>query len=288
MLSVIPKIEQLSQSIIRVLGCNPGHMTLQGTNTYVVGTGPERLLIDTGEEDAEKSKLYCEQLQTCLNDFNISIKAVILTHWHHDHVGGLYALKKHNFISTRTPLYKYPLGSDDAPKIRDLCYTFVSDKSIIETEGATLKVLHTPGHTQDHIVLHLLEENVIFTGDCILGEGTAVFEDLFDYMKSLEKIDELKPKILYPGHGKLITEPSMVIKHYIDHRNQREEQIVACLSSYHPVALESMQMVKHIYKDVPLHLHLPAEINVKNHLVKLKKEGKVQEEHGKWSLTSKL
>jgi len=288
MLSVIPKIEQLSQSVIRVLGCNPGPMTLQGTNTYVVGTGAERLLIDTGEEDREKSSLFCEQLKTCLNDYNFSIKAVILTHWHHDHIGGLTTLKNQKIISTRTPLYKFPLGSDDSPGSREMAYTFVRDKSIIEAEGATLKVLYTPGHTQDHIALLLLEENAVFTGDCILGEGTAVFEDLYDYMKSLEKIGDLNPKILYPGHGKVITEPSIVIKHYIDHRNQREQQIISCLSSYHPEAMESMQIVKEVYKDVPVHLHLPADVNVQNHLGKLKKEGKVKEKYGKWSLTSKL
>ena len=284
-LSVIPKIEQLSQRIIRVLGCNPGPMTLQGTNTYLVGTGKERLLIDTGEEDKTTSGLYTEQLQNCLKDFGISIQGVILTHWHHDHVGGLPRLQRNNIISTRTPLYKFPLGNDDRPPKPDLAYTFIRDKSVIETEGATLKVIHTPGHTQDHIVLHLLEENAIFTGDCILGEGTAVFEDLFDYMKSLEIIEALNPSILYPAHGKVIENPVAVIRHYINHRNQREAQIVACLQQFHPDEMQPMEMVKQIYKDVPVMLHIPAEVNVCNHLAKLKKEGKVSEKHGRWKLS---
>lgn len=289
MLSQLKNIEQLSERVIRVLGCNPSPMTLQGTNTYLVGTGKSRLLIDTGNPDMPE---YTKNLNECLKSFKCSIDAIILTHWHIDHVGGINdVLRDSTNDSKSVPLLKLPLNESDKPPGNfNLSYTPLKDGELVSTEGATLRVIHTPGHTQDHVSLELLEEKAIFSADCVLGEGTAVFEDLYDYMRSLQVLLNAKPKVMYPGHGKVIDDPVAHITHYIQHRNARERQIIECLKQKSDQHLTSMDIVRTIYTEIPDYLHPAADKNVNNHLQKLLKEDQIEsdESGSRWKIKPKL
>lgn len=80
----------------------------------------------------------------------------------------------------------------------------LQDGQELEVEGAKFKVIHTPGHTTDHCILLCDETREVLSGDCILGETTAVFEDMFDYMNSLRRILDEKPSVIYPGHGAIV------------------------------------------------------------------------------------
>ncbi|KAJ8322170.1 hypothetical protein KUTeg_000641 [Tegillarca granosa] len=91
------------------------------------------------------------------------------------------------------------------------------------------------------------EENALFSGDNVLGEGTTVFEDLHSYMSSLNKALEFKPSIIYPSHGPVVNDPIERVTDYIKHRNQREEQIIAALQENSESALSSMDLVDIIY-----------------------------------------
>jgi len=92
-----------------------------------------------------------------------------------------------------------------------------------------LRAIHTPGHTTDHLCYWLEEEQALFAGDTILGQGTTEFEDLHDYLNSLKLILNLSPKKIYPGHGPVVENPREIIEYYLSHRQQRNDQILAAL-----------------------------------------------------------
>ncbi|XP_034946966.1 beta-lactamase-like protein 2 homolog [Chelonus insularis] len=277
-LTPLPLISKLSKQVIRILGCNPGVMTLQGTNTYLVGTGERRILIDSGDEDTAPQ--YIQALQNVLKDENATVEHLIITHWHHDHIGGVKAVEQliQSSSGEIPTIWKLPLPGNKDKNIFQNNWKKLIDDQVINVVGAEIIVKYTPGHTEDHACLMFNQEsndNILFSGDCILGETTAVFENLSDYMASLKKILLLKPKTIYPGHGPVVEDPVIRITHYINHRNQREMQILETLTD-HPTGLSVTDIVKIIYKNTPENLWPAASINISHHLQKLLKEQKVK------------
>ncbi|OTA37316.1 hypothetical protein BTJ68_03047 [Hortaea werneckii EXF-2000] len=192
----LPLIQRLSPRVLRLLGDNPSKFTLQGSNTYLVGSGPRRFLIDTGEGGR---KAWTEALEKVLRDEGITgIEAVLLTHWHPDHVGGVGDVRG---VCGRVFGKGDGGGGGGGGGGGDEVRVFknqsrpgkegergIEDGQVFRTaEGSTtLRAFYCPGHAVDHMAFVLEEEGAVFTGDNVLGHGTAVFEDLAAYMRSLE------------------------------------------------------------------------------------------------------
>ena len=238
-LPAVPTTSRLSPAVFVALGMNPGPFSLQGTNTYLVGKGARRILVDTG--DADFSSEYIPVLRRAVSESGaVGIEQIVLTHWHRDHIGGVREVLK--CYGVEVPVRRFvpaveedtwgEEGSVSVTSHLEGCNVVpLTDGEILSTEGATLRAIHTPGHASDHICLVLEEERAIFTGDNVLGTGTPVFRDLPLYLGSLRRILAEKPQNLYTSHGPLVSDGAKLINEYIEHRMARVLQVRQVLAS---------------------------------------------------------
>ncbi|KAG6003840.1 hypothetical protein E4U21_001639 [Claviceps maximensis] len=276
-LATLHDVQRLSPLCIRILGSNPGKFTLQGTNTYLLGSGPRRILIDTGEGKPG----WISSLQSTLAEENASVDVVLISHWHPDHTGGIRDLL---FIAPTAIIYKH--GPDAGQQ-------GISDGQKFTADGVTLTAFHTPGHTKDHMVFVLAEEDAMFTADNVLGHGTTVFEDMSAYLTSLEKMRRLFSGRAYPGHGPVLEDGPGIIASYIEHRQSRIEQVLQTMRASNDKRPKGeghewsvMDVVKTIYQDIPTELHPAAARGILQILEKLGRDGRaVQINQDHWRLT---
>lgn len=189
--------------------------TYQGTNTYIVGTGKHRLIIDTSGGEPE----WAELIVSTLESMNISLSRVLLTHWHGDHTGGVPDLLR-LFPHLKGSVYK---------NLPDKGQQNISDGQIFKVEGATVRAIHVPGHSEDHMCFVLEEESSMFTGDNILGHGTSAVEDLGTFMDSLEKMQAQNCEIGYSAHGVTIKNLPAKIAGELGQKLRREKQVLQAL-----------------------------------------------------------
>eukprot|EP00736_Rhodelphis_marinus_P004976 Rmarinus@m.8925 len=185
----MPSVSKLSSRVICILGQNPGPFTLQGTNTYIIGTGPKRILVDTGEGKAEYIKLLQETLR---QESVAGISEVVLTHHHRDHVGGVRDVLS---VFGDIPVWKSTPVENKLKRMRDVegatsheipdapPYRHFEDGHVFSVEGATLEAISTPGHTNDHMALKLKEENAILSGMFEQGSSLMVSKPMNMEMK---------------------------------------------------------------------------------------------------------
>ena len=231
-----------------LLARNPSPMTLEGTNSWVL-RAPERdgcVIVDPGPADDVHLAALAAQGP---------VEAILLTHRHPDHTDGLARLRE----LTGAPSYAAdPSFGSPLPDVLDLA-------------GLRLRVLRTPGHTSDSVSFVLPDaerggDGAVLTGDTILGRGTTVVAHpdgaLRPYLDSLRGLAALGSRPVLPGHGPELPDLAGIATAYLEHRQQRLDQVRAALATAHSPA----EVVAIVYADVDRALWPAAELSVRAQL----------------------
>jgi glyoxylase-like metal-dependent hydrolase (beta-lactamase superfamily II) len=258
-------VEDLDEVTTRVLAPNPSPMTLDGTNTYVVGVRGrgQVLVVDPGPDDAA----HLARVRDVLADRVVEVRAVVATHHHVDHAEAArgWAERFGCAVLAADPGVAGPSGST------------VGDGEVIALDGLEVRVVATPGHTRDHVSLRL-GTGAVLTGDHVLGRGTSVVThpdgDLAAYLDSNRRLLALGPDALFPGHGPALTEdPTAVLAYYREHRDFRRQQILAVLAEGPATPAD---LVARIYAEVDRSLWPAAEASTRAALEVLVAEGQIE------------
>jgi glyoxylase-like metal-dependent hydrolase (beta-lactamase superfamily II) len=239
-----------------VTAANASPLTLEGTNTYLVGA-PRALAIDPGPDDPA----HVARVLECARAAGREVALILVTHAHDDHLGAARRLSR----ETGAPVGRWRAG--DEP---------LEDGHVAAVGEVRLRALHTPGHAPDHLVFLWEERRVLFSGDLVLGSGTVVVRppggSMADYLRSLRLVARLDLAAIAPGHGPLVPDPAARLAEYIAHREMRERQVLAALSRGTRTAAE---IVEAVYPDLDPRLRPAAEGQVQAHLLKLLEDGRV-------------
>lgn len=284
-LEIAPGIESIPAAVPFYSGPYP-------PNVYLLTAGGEAALIDSGFGDEESLRIRQDYLSERLN---LRIPYIILTHHHLDHAGGAHRLRKAtearvamhrdevrflDQLAQGAPqdvgaLERHPqlwqAASEARPDI------LLSDGQTLAVNGQELEVVHTPGHTLGSICLYERKARILFTGDTILGVGTVAispppYGDMALYLRSLERLKGYDIAMMLPGHGPPVEEPQRKIQELIDHRHEREEQIIQLIAAG---KAGLTQLLAEIYPELDRRIMPMARRQVLAHLSKLRDEGRV-------------
>ncbi len=241
-----------------LLADNPGIMTLDGTNTWILREpGASRcVVVDPGPNDED----HLQAVLAAAGD----VALVLFTHRHGDHTDALDRFAE---------LTGAPCRALDQQFCRDA--DPLVDHETIEVDGLTVEVVATPGHTTDSVCLLLAAEGTLLSGDTILGRGTTIIAHpdgvLGSYLDSLARIRELIAEDLVthilPGHGPVIDQPAEVVDFYLEHRAERLDQVRAAMDAG---ATTPREVVETVYADVDESLWPAAEHSVAAQLAYLR------------------
>ena len=237
-----------------VLADNPGIMTLDGTNTWILREpgAPRCVVVDPGPDDES----HLQAVLAAVQESGAEVGLVLFTHRHGDHTDALERFADLTGAPCRAVDPQFCRGADP-----------LVDGEEIDVDGLLIEVVATPGHTTDSACLLICAEGTLLSGDTVLGRGTTIIAHpdgvLGAYLDSLARIRELITEDLVerilPGHGPVIQSPAEVVDFYLEHRAERLDQVRAALEAG---ATTPREVVETVYADVDESLWPAAEMSV--------------------------
>jgi ribonuclease/clavin/mitogillin len=265
---------QVSPSVRAIQVPDDSPMHPQFTTIYLVGRG-QVLTIDSGE-DAERYRWMFKGYLAATEHAEIGQSAI--THFHIDHSSNLRWLRDQFGAEVYVLEAAKPLLGERLPDTG--VHEIAGGDELGPGGGVKVRALLTPGHSPDSLSYYLEDEGVLFTGDTVLGEGTTTVNDLSPYLESLQRLRDLPNlRVICPGHGPLIEDPVQRIDLYLRHRELRERQVLKALQTGD--ALTSWQIMELLYPELNPRLRRSADGNVRAHLTKLAKDGRIKVYEGK-------
>lgn len=226
-----------------VLAPNPSAMTLDGTNTWILGLPGEHsaVLIDPGPADEG----HLAAVVACLDRRDVCVESILLTHGHLDHSAGsrMFAHRLRAPVLALDP--SHVLGDEG-----------LVAGSVLDRAGLDIEVVGTPGHSSDSLSFLLRGHGLILTGDTVLGRGTTVVAhpdgSMAEYLASLLRLQELVgtagSTVILPGHGPAVTDSAGTLRDYLTHREERLEQVRIAIDQG---AKSPMDVVDTVYRPIP-------------------------------------